>query len=136
MASFLGAEEPVKSFPWDAPKVVASVFTQELGMLDSEREEYATNLATIASNHLSAAKASPASAASKICFEVNSSPKLDKVGDWQISTRGLGDFPLPIISSAPRSKVVKRSSGKRLESGSMTVIWGELRLRLEVLEDV
>ena len=63
MAPVLGAEEPVKSFPWDAPKVVASVFTQELGMLDSEREEYATNLATIASNHLSAAKASPASLA-------------------------------------------------------------------------
>ncbi len=63
MASILGADEPVKSFPWDAPKVVTSVFTQDLGMLDSEREEYATNLATIASNHVVAAKASPAALA-------------------------------------------------------------------------
>lgn len=62
MASILEAEEPVKSFPWDAPKVVTSVFSQQdLGMLDSEREEYATNLATIAANHLATAKASPAS---------------------------------------------------------------------------
>ena len=63
MASVLGAQETAKSFPWDAPKVVTSVFTQDLGMLDSEREEYATNLATIASNHLATVKASPASLA-------------------------------------------------------------------------
>ena len=63
MTSFSRAGEPVKSFPWEAPKVVASIFTQDLGMLDSEREEYATNLATIASNHLAKAKASPASLA-------------------------------------------------------------------------
>jgi hypothetical protein len=60
-ASFLGAEDPKRSFAWDAPKVVASVFTADLGMLDSEREEYATNLATLASNQVAAAKASPAS---------------------------------------------------------------------------
>ncbi|MES2923329.1 MAG: hypothetical protein V4819_17370 [Verrucomicrobiota bacterium] len=63
MALFLGAAEPVKSFPWDSPKVVTSIFTKDLGMLDSERDEYATNLATIASNNLAAAKASPASLA-------------------------------------------------------------------------
>ena len=63
MASFPGAAQPAKSFPWDAPKVVASVFTKDLGMLDSERDEYATNLATIASNHLAEAKGSPASLA-------------------------------------------------------------------------
>ena len=51
----------MKPFTWDPPKVKTSVFTQELGLLDSEREEYATNLATIASNHLAEAKASPAS---------------------------------------------------------------------------
>ena len=61
--SFLGAEEPKRSFAWDSPKVVASVFTADLGMLDSEREEYATNLATQASNQVAAAKASAASLA-------------------------------------------------------------------------
>ena len=55
------ADESPQSFPWDAPEVAASVFSRELGLLDSEREEYATNLATLASNHLATAKASPAS---------------------------------------------------------------------------
>ncbi len=61
--SFLDAEDSRKSFAWDSPKVVASVFTADLGMLDSEREEYATNLATQASNQVAVAKASPASLA-------------------------------------------------------------------------
>ncbi len=60
-AVFLGAEEPVRPFSWDAPKVRVSCFTNDLGLLDSEREEYATNLVTIASNQLAVAKASPAS---------------------------------------------------------------------------
>ncbi|HEX7261363.1 MAG TPA: hypothetical protein VF258_06070, partial [Luteolibacter sp.] len=59
--SFLGAQEVAKSFAWNGPKVVTSMFTQNLGMLDSERDEYATNLATIASNSVATAKASPAS---------------------------------------------------------------------------
>lgn len=59
--SFLGAEETARSFAWTAPKVEKGAFSQELGMLDSEREEYATNLATLASNQVAAAKASPAS---------------------------------------------------------------------------
>jgi hypothetical protein len=62
-AMVLEAEEPVKPFAWDPPKVRVSCFSNDLGLLDSEREEYATNLATIASNHLAAAKASPASIA-------------------------------------------------------------------------
>ena len=57
------AEEPAKTFLWAAPKVVVSVFTADLGMIDSERDDYATNLATAASNHIAAAKASPASLA-------------------------------------------------------------------------
>jgi hypothetical protein len=57
------AEEPSKSFPWDAPKVTTSLFSPNLGMMNSERDEYATNLATLAANHVAAAKASPASLA-------------------------------------------------------------------------
>lgn len=55
---FLQGEEPARKFAWDPPKVVASVFTQDLEMLDSERDEYSTNLATYASNAVVAAKAS------------------------------------------------------------------------------
>ena len=57
------AGEAPKSFEWDAPKVKQSSFTPELGMLDSEREEYATNLATHAVNQVVAAKASAQSLA-------------------------------------------------------------------------
>jgi hypothetical protein len=59
----IGAEEPAKPFVWDPPKVRVSSFSNELGLLDSEREEYATTLATLASNRLAIAKASPASLA-------------------------------------------------------------------------
>ncbi len=57
--SFLGAEEVVKSFAWKAPKVEKSIFSHELRMLDSEREDFATNLAAEASNRIAAAMASP-----------------------------------------------------------------------------
>lgn len=56
-----GAAEAPKSLSWEALKVGKSMFTPGLGMLDSEREEYATNLATLAVNQLVAAKASPQS---------------------------------------------------------------------------
>lgn len=55
------ADEGKRAFVWDGPKVVKSAFTQDLGMLDSERDEYATNLASIAVNQLVAAKASETS---------------------------------------------------------------------------
>lgn len=61
--SILGAQENGKGFAWSAPKVVQSIFNEDLGMLDSERDEYATNLATIAANEVAKAKASPASLA-------------------------------------------------------------------------
>jgi hypothetical protein len=60
---FLPAEEAVRKFAWEPPKVVAGGFTQDLGMLDSERDEYAGNLATYASNSVVVAKASVASLA-------------------------------------------------------------------------
>lgn len=55
--------EPPKSFTWDPPKVVESAFSRDLGMMDSEREEYASNLAGLAVNQLIAAKAAPESIA-------------------------------------------------------------------------
>lgn len=63
MTSSLRADEAGRAFVWDPPKVVESVFTQDVGMLDSERDEYATNLAVFASNSVVAAKASVASLA-------------------------------------------------------------------------
>ncbi len=58
-----GATDGGKGFSWNAPQVERSIFKRDLGMLDTEREEYATNLANLAGNSVAAAKASPASLA-------------------------------------------------------------------------
>lgn len=60
MASAIAGEAP-KAFSWDPPKITQSMFTPELGMLDSEREEYATNLAQLAASRVRSEKAAPAS---------------------------------------------------------------------------
>lgn len=60
-ASLVAAEEAPKAFEWTPPKTGAAIFTRELGMMDGEREDYATNLAVYAANRVSAAKASQAS---------------------------------------------------------------------------
>jgi TPR repeat protein len=60
LACVHAAEKP-SEFGINPPKVVKSMFSQDLGMLDPEREEYATNLAAYAANQVAAAKASPKS---------------------------------------------------------------------------
>ena len=54
----LPAEPTQKTFSWDPPKVVQSMFSNEVGMLDTEREEYATNLSILAANQVTTQKAS------------------------------------------------------------------------------
>lgn len=52
------AADPAKTFAWTPLKVQQSIFKNDLGMLDTEREDYATNLASIAANYVAKAKAS------------------------------------------------------------------------------
>ncbi|MEN9974659.1 MAG: hypothetical protein RLZZ282_665 [Verrucomicrobiota bacterium] len=59
--AWLPAAAPGKGFEWNSPVVVRSLFTADLGMLDTEREEYATNLASLAANQVVTANASPQS---------------------------------------------------------------------------
>lgn len=61
--SVCGAAEEKAKFEWKAPVVGAGIFSDALGMLDREREEYAGNLAGYAANRVAAAKASAASLA-------------------------------------------------------------------------
>ena len=66
MVVFLGAELSLSAqtsppFTWEGPVVTKTLFTQDLGMLDSEREEYATNLSILATNQIVKAKGSPQS---------------------------------------------------------------------------
>ncbi len=92
-----GAAETPKSFAWDPPKVEKNLFTPELGMLDSEREEYATNLATHAVNQLAANKTSAASLADArrmIALALHLSPRNKRalVANYQLSK---GILPAP-----------------------------------------
>lgn len=48
-------------FVWKEPRTGGGQFSDDLGLLDREREEYATNLAVYASNRVAKAKASVAS---------------------------------------------------------------------------
>jgi hypothetical protein len=54
-----GAEEP--KFGWEPLEINASAFSRDLVMLDSERDEYATNLAAYAANAIAKEGASLAS---------------------------------------------------------------------------
>jgi hypothetical protein len=62
MAMVIAADEPRK-FDWQPLKITRGMFTRDLGMLDSERDEYATNLSDHAISRIAAAKASPAALA-------------------------------------------------------------------------
>ena len=57
--SLCAAEEP--KFVWEPLQIKASVFSRDLVMLDSERDEYATNLAAYAANTIAIEGASIAS---------------------------------------------------------------------------
>jgi hypothetical protein len=105
LVSMLAAQEVVQPFAWEAPKVVASIFTRDLVMLDSERDEYATNLATMAINNVVAAKASPASltnARRMIALALQLSPRNKRavIANFQLSK---GVLPDPIESNYSQS---------------------------------
>lgn len=57
----LHAEEPSKTLGWVNLKITRSQFSPEMGMMNTEREDYATNLAVLAGNRIAEAKASTAS---------------------------------------------------------------------------
>lgn len=60
-AGVMAADE--KKMEYKPPVVGAGLFSDKLGMMDKEREEYAINLATYAGNQIAEAKGSPASLA-------------------------------------------------------------------------
>jgi hypothetical protein len=78
MTPVSGAPDGGKGFAWNSVKSEQSIFGRDLGLLDTEREEYATNLATLANNGIAAAKASPASLADArrlLALALNLSPR-------------------------------------------------------------
>ncbi len=58
--SALSAQE-VEKFAWELIRVEGRSFSPDLAMMDTERDQYSTNLSNLAANRVAAAKASPAS---------------------------------------------------------------------------
>jgi len=56
----LRAQESGKTFAWNPVKIQLSAFSRDLGMLDTERDEYATNLANCAASGITQTKAAQA----------------------------------------------------------------------------
>lgn len=93
------AADPVKALGWDPPKVVQSLFSKDLGMLDSERDEYATNLAMYAAGQIAANKGSAASVAEArrvMALALHLSPRNKRavVINFQL-TKGILPDPVP-----------------------------------------
>jgi hypothetical protein len=89
MAIVIAAEEP-PSIDWQPLKVTRGIFDRDLGMLDSERDEYATNLSDVAVNRLVESKASPAAvvdARRLLALALNLSPRNKRalVASFQLS---------------------------------------------------
>ena len=93
--AWIHAADSGKAFAWEPLKVTQSMFTSELGMLDSEREEYATNLAAHAANDVVTTKASSQSLAEArrilaLAFHLSPRNKRAVVVNFQFSK---GIFP-------------------------------------------
>ena len=98
------AAESAAAFRWDPPVVKAGGFSRELGMLDPERDEYATHLAHLVAQRVAAAKASPASLAEArrmLGLALHLSPRNRRavVVHFQL-TRGILPEPQPAALSA------------------------------------
>lgn len=94
----LAAQEGAK-FQWTPPKTGAGLFSDRLGMLEREREEYADSLASYASGRVAAASASAASLAEArrlVALALHLAPRNRKalVLSFQLS-RGVLPDPAP-----------------------------------------
>lgn len=140
----LAAEEPAK-FEWNPPKTGPGLFTDALGMLDREREEYADNLAGYAANRVAAAKASVASLAEArrlVALALHLSPRNRKalVLSFQLS-RGVlpeavaDDYRPGVLASLlyTRGQLLKQQGGA--ENALLARIFTELAAEMDPKND-
>lgn len=144
--SVLAAEEKGKAkFDWSPPKTGAGVFTEALGLLDREREEYADNLTGYASNQVAAAKASVASLAEArrlVALALHLSPRNRKalVLSFQLS-RGVlpeavpGDYRPEVLAGLlhARGQTLKQQGGG--ENSLLARIFTELAAEMDPKND-
>jgi hypothetical protein len=138
------AEEKAK-FEWKPPVVGAGVFSEQLGMLDREREEYADNLAGFASNRVAAAKASAASlneARRLVALALHLAPRNRKalVLSFQLSRGVLPEadpenFRPAVLAGLlfTRGQVLKEQGGA--ENGLLARIFTELSAEMDPKND-
>lgn len=139
-----GAEDAAK-FEWNPPRTGAGVFTEALGMLDSERDEYANSLAGYASNRVAAAKASVASlteARRLVALALHLSARNRKalVLSFQLS-RGVlpevvaGDYRPEVLAGLlfTRSQVLKQQGGG--ENALLARVFTELAAEIDPKND-
>ena len=122
----LQAEEEGK-FAWPPIKVDTKLFSPDLTMMDTEREEYATNLANLAANRVADAKASPASleqARKLISLALHLSPRNKRtlVVNFQLSQgtlpeKAAGDFSAETLAKLlfTRAQLLEKQGGDENE---------------------
>lgn len=141
----LPAQEGAGKFQWKEPKTGAGIFTDELGMLDREREEYADSLAGYASNRVAEAKASPASLAEArrlVALALHLAPRNRKalVLNFQL-TRGVlpeprpGDYKPDVLARLlyTRGDLLKKQGGA--ENALLSRIFTELAAEMDPKND-
>lgn len=145
VAAFAPAAAAENSFSWNPPKVGSGAFDEELGMLEREREEYATNLVVYATNRVAKAKASKASldeARRLIALSLHLAPRNKKalVANYQLSR---GVLPQPVASEYSsevlarllftRAQMLRRQGGEEnlLLARIFTELAGEMDPRNE-----
>lgn len=110
-------------FVWMEPRIGAGAFSDDLGMLDREREEYANNLAIHAVNKVAAAQASAASlevARRYLALSLHLAPRNKRalVANYQLS-RGVvpaqveSDYSPEVLARLlfTRAQVLKQQGG-------------------------
>ncbi len=145
LPAVLPGQEAAGRFQWKEPRTGAGIFTDELGMLDREREEYADNLAGYASNRVAEAKASPASLADArrmVALALHLSPRNRKalVLNFQLS-RGVlpeprpGDYKPDVLAALlyTRSELLKKQGGA--ENALLSRIFTELAAEMDPKND-
>jgi hypothetical protein len=141
----LFAAEDAAKFEWTPPKTGAGLFSDQLGMLDREREEYADNLAGYASNRVAASSASVASLAEArrlVALALHLAPRNRKalVLSFQLS-RGVlpeaapGDYRPDVLAGLlfTRGQLLKQQGGG--ENQLLARIFTELSAEMDPKND-
>jgi hypothetical protein len=141
----VSGQEAAGKFEWKEPKVGAGIFSDDLGMLDREREEYANSLAGYASNRVAEAKASATSLTDArrlvaLALHLSSRNRKALVLNFQLS-RGVlpevvpGDYRPDVLARLlfTRSELLKKQGGA--ENTLLSRIFIELSAEMDPKND-